>query len=68
MLESMSYSITVKSENGTLTAESSGDVPDGKYMISGHVDNRRSTLGVWRYGADGIVIEGVSSDSPKAGE
>ncbi len=44
----MSYQITVKSNNGSLTATATGDVPDGEHMVSGHSDGNYVTLGAAR--------------------
>lgn len=57
----MSYNITVTATGGELTVTSSGDVPDGKHQISGHVDATQINLGVNRVDADGKTILQASS-------
>ncbi len=44
----MSYQITVKSNNGSLSVSATGDVPDGEHLVSGHEDKSYITLGARR--------------------
>lgn len=40
----MSYQITAKVNAGTITVTSSGDVPDGEFIINGHDDGDLVTI------------------------
>ncbi len=44
----MSYQITVKSNNGSLSVSATGDVPDGEHIVSGHSDGGYVTLNAER--------------------
>lgn len=53
----MSYNITVTSHLGESVVSTSGEVPDGEFVISGHEDDSQRTLGVTRRGADGRYVQ-----------
>lgn len=57
----MSFSITVKAQNGRLTADPSGDVPDGEYQVNGHEDTEQRSLGVVRRSPDGRYVQQASA-------
>lgn len=63
----MSYNITVTVTGGELTVTSSGDVPEGKHLVSGHADATSINLGVNRVDAEGKTILQASSWRPKEG-
>jgi hypothetical protein len=44
----MSYQITVKANNGSLSVTATGDVPDGEHIVSGHSDGNYVTLAAAR--------------------
>jgi hypothetical protein len=44
----MSYQITVKANNGSLSVTATGDVPDGEHRVSGHEDKSYLTLSAQR--------------------
>lgn len=57
----MSYSITVVAKAGTVTATGLGEVPDGRFEISGIEDNESRELGIIRRGADGRFVQHAAS-------
>lgn len=63
----MSYSITLKAENGTVTvATVSGTVPDGTYSISGHEDANYVNLSAQRTDANGHLVANANQSTGKA--
>jgi len=66
----MSYNITLKSDGGTVTVDStSGTIPDGLFRLWGHSDGvTTESLGVQRSTPDNIPAGNVSGSFPvKAG-
>lgn len=61
----MSFSIIVRAQNGRLTADHSGDVPDGEYQVNGHEDSGQRTLGVVRRSPDGRYVQQASATHHK---
>lgn len=53
----MSFNITVTSHLGESAVSTSGEVPDGEFVISGHEDSELRSLGVTRRGADGRYVQ-----------
>lgn len=53
----MSFSFVVAAEGGTLKVDNvTGDVPEGKYQVSGHEDEANRSLGVTRFSQTGLVV------------
>jgi hypothetical protein len=52
----MTYSITVSTVAGKPSVEVSGDVPDGKHIVNGHVGEAGSSLSVSRLTAEGLPV------------
>lgn len=61
----MSYSLTVRTENGVSTVTSESGVPDGEHTISGHDQADRLDLGVLRRGPDGRFVTSASHSHSK---
>lgn len=62
----MSYTITLKSEGGSVANVSvSGTLPDGQHEINGHDDASYISLGVTRRGADGRYVESAQHSHTK---
>lgn len=64
-LAGVSYNITVESTAGEHTVTVSGDVPEGKHVISGHLDGSNSSLAVSRVHPDGRFLASASSSHVK---
>lgn len=56
----MSYSLKVAVADGVATVETTGEVPDGTFVVSGHEDDNSRQLGVTRQGVDGRYVEAAS--------
>lgn len=56
MLGPMSHSITVRAEGGQLTASSTGEVPDGTYVIQGTTYEGVHELAVTKLGTQGQLL------------
>lgn len=52
----MSYTFTVRTQNGVSTVTAETNVPDGEHQISGHDDADRVDLTAERRGLDGRYI------------
>lgn len=65
MLSLMSYSITVRSEGGQLTVESTGQVPDGTHVISGHEDDSGRHVAVARNHPEGHQLASTGASHSK---
>lgn len=63
----MTYSITVVAVNGELTSTSSGTVPDGKYQVSGHEDDKSLSASVVVQDTEGKTRLQASAWQPKEG-
>ena len=61
----MTYQITVTVTGGELTVTKSGDVPEGKHLVSGHEDATSVNIGVYRTDADGKSILSATATRPK---
>lgn len=65
MLGAMSYTVTVRSHEGQLTVESSGQVPDGTHVISGHEDDSGRSVGVVRHHPEGHQLASAGAAHSK---
>lgn len=63
----MSYTFTVRTENGVSTVTSETAVPDGEHQVSGHEDPGRRDLSVTRRAPDGRFVASVSHSHSKEG-
>jgi hypothetical protein len=64
----LSYSLAFKVEKGFVSLQSmSGQVPEGIFEISGHVDPSREDLGVYRREPDGGLLAPPDLTSPRPG-
>lgn len=52
----MSYTISVRTEDGQASVQVSGEVPDGVFTVSGHEDDSQRQLSVTRQGLDGRYV------------
>lgn len=56
----MSYSFVVRVEGSTVQVDSvTGDVPDGKYQVSGHDEGSHRSLNVTRYSPASAIVAQV---------
>jgi hypothetical protein len=63
----MSYIIHVEMKDGNLVIHSStGDIPDGKFVISGHEDGAASSIGVTYHDHSGAIAIQASAHAKKA--
>ena len=53
----MSFNITVVAGQGTAAVSTSGEVPDGEFMITGHEDDQSRSMGLTRRGPDGRYVQ-----------
>ncbi len=53
----MSFNVNVAIKLGTATVTTSGDVPDGEFVIAGHEDSGQRFLSVSRRGPDGRFVQ-----------
>jgi hypothetical protein len=63
----MSYTIHVEMKDGNLAIHSStGDIPDGRFVIAGHEDNTTNSIGVTYHDHSGATVIQASAHAKKA--
>jgi hypothetical protein len=63
----MDYTITIKSNNGSIAVTATGEVPDGEHVISGHEDEILHSLQCERKDELGHLIIRTRDGQHKAG-
>ncbi len=63
----MSYTITVHTHEGHVEVETTGEVPDGRHVISGREGDDTRYVDVARYHAEGHLLVNAGHTAPKKG-
>lgn len=61
----MSYQITVEHRAGQFDVHHSGDVPEGRFVVSGHEDDSNRSVAVVVYDAEGRQLHQAGSQHSK---
>lgn len=60
----MSFTVRVRSHDGMLYVDKSGDVPDGEFQVSGHADDAGTAISVTQRGIDGRYVASAAHHHP----